>query len=263
MDYPTFKLEGVVKSRAESLEDFEGPLTLILQLLSKNKIEIKDIQISTILDQYLEYLDRMASMDLDIASEFVAMASHLVYIKTRMLLDTNEEISELDELISSLETLKAKNTYAKIRSMTDTLDTMYRKGAGYITKPPEYIKSLGEYRYFHETEDILNAILSVLSRDNGGNGITSPVMFAVPERTVYPVSEKSDQIIKSLKSTEKMTLITLFSLCESRTELVATFLSILELCRAGSICIEGDVPNELVVRLNGNNNENGRQINGQ
>ena len=88
----TFKLNGIVKGKNEQ-ENFEGPLNLILQLLSKNKIEIRDIQIALILDQYLEYLDKMEQMDLDIASEFVTMAAHLVYIKTRMLLDSEDEIA--------------------------------------------------------------------------------------------------------------------------------------------------------------------------
>ena len=79
MDNPTFHLDGVVKDRNE-LQDFDGPLSLILMLLSKNKIEIRDIKISEILDQYLEYLDRMEKMDLEITSEFVQMASHLLYI---------------------------------------------------------------------------------------------------------------------------------------------------------------------------------------
>ena len=70
MDNPTFHLDGIVKDRNE-LQDFDGPLNLILMLLSKNKIEIRDIKISEILDQYLEYLDRMEKMDLEITSEFV------------------------------------------------------------------------------------------------------------------------------------------------------------------------------------------------
>ena len=85
MEDLTFHLEGVVKERNE-LQDFSGPLSLILMLLSKNKIEIRDIKIAEILDQYLEYLDEMEKMDLEIASEFVQMASHLLYIKTRTLL---------------------------------------------------------------------------------------------------------------------------------------------------------------------------------
>ena len=89
MENPNFYLEGVVRDKSE-MQDFEGPLSLILMLLSKNKIEIRDIVISDILDQYLAYLDEMQSMDLEIASEFVQMASHLLYIKTRMLL-TQEE----------------------------------------------------------------------------------------------------------------------------------------------------------------------------
>ena len=76
---PSYHLEGVVHSRDE-MEDFTGPLDLILMLLSKNKIEIRDIQISVLLDQYLEYLHLMQEMDLNIASEFVQMASHLAFI---------------------------------------------------------------------------------------------------------------------------------------------------------------------------------------
>ena len=105
MDNPIFKLEKVVQTRAaESLEDFEGPLDLILFLLSKNKIEIQDIPISLILDQYLEYLEKRQQMDLEVASEFVTMASHLMYIKTRMLLSIEDEEaqSEMDALIQSL-----------------------------------------------------------------------------------------------------------------------------------------------------------------
>ena len=77
MENPTFYLEGIVKDKNE-LQDFNGPLSLILMLLSKNKIEIRDIKISEILDQYLEYLAEMERMDLEIASEFVQMASHLL-----------------------------------------------------------------------------------------------------------------------------------------------------------------------------------------
>ena len=77
MENPSFYLEGVVHEKNE-LQDFEGPLSLILMLLFKNKIEIRDIKISEILDQYLEYLDQMQKLDLEIASEFVQMASHLL-----------------------------------------------------------------------------------------------------------------------------------------------------------------------------------------
>ena len=79
---PVYHLGNIVKSRGET-ENFEGPLSLILFLLSKNKIEIRDISISLILDQYLEQLQQMERMDLEIASEFVEMASHLLYIKSR------------------------------------------------------------------------------------------------------------------------------------------------------------------------------------
>ena len=124
---PTYFLEGIIHDKSE-MADFEGPLSLILLLLSKNKIEIRDIKISEILDQYLEYLNAMEKLDLEIASEFVQMASYLLYIKTRMLLTEEKEVTELEQLIASLEQLKCKDTYAAVKSVTPMLDAAAQTG---------------------------------------------------------------------------------------------------------------------------------------
>ena len=139
MDNPIFKLEKVVQTRAaESMEDFEGPLDLILFLLSKNKIEIQDIPIALILDQYLEYLEKRQQMDLEVASEFVTMASHLMYIKTRMLLSIEDEEAqnEMDALIQSLQDRQRGECYQKIRKLTEKLGPMSEFGRNIGTKSP-------------------------------------------------------------------------------------------------------------------------------
>ena len=136
MDNPIFKLEKVVQSKtAEPLEDFEGPLDLILFLLSKNKIEIQDIPIALILDQYLEYLEKRQQMDLEVASEFVTMATHLMYIKTRMLLSIEDEEaqSEMDALIQSLQERQRGECYQKIRKLTERLGPMSEFGRNIFT----------------------------------------------------------------------------------------------------------------------------------
>ena len=136
MDNPNFFLEGIVKEKNQ-LQDFEGPLSLILMLLSKNKIEIRDIKIADILDQYLEYLDKMQSMDLEVASEFVQMASHLLYIKTRTLLAGDEEVSELEVLMASLEQLKCRDIFAAVQKVTPELKKASELGLLYYAKLPE------------------------------------------------------------------------------------------------------------------------------
>ena len=105
IETPIFHLEKVVKAKAEDMEDFTGPLDLILSLLAKNKMEIKDIQIAVILDQYMDWMNKRKELDLEVASEFVAMAAQLVFIKTRMLLSIHDEeaLSEMEQLIASLE----------------------------------------------------------------------------------------------------------------------------------------------------------------
>ena len=128
MEAPVYKLEQVVHNK-DGREDFEGPLDLILFLLSKNKIEIQDIPIALILEQYLAYLEQRQQMDLEVASDFVAMAAQLMFIKTRMLLSLEDEEakSEMEELIRSLEERRRSEDYARIKSVLERMGALDRK----------------------------------------------------------------------------------------------------------------------------------------
>ncbi len=235
MENPNFFLEGIVKEKNE-LQDFEGPLSLILMLLSKNKIEIRDIRISEILDQYLDYLDKMQSMDMEVASEFVQMAAHLLYIKTRMLLAGDKEVSELEVLMESLEQLKCRDIFAAVQQIIPELKKASELGLQYYAKLPEPLpKSSREYEYRHEPVDLLKALHSIYSR--GGKAPEPDISQAVPQRIIYSVRDKSRQVLLRLK-TGSAFLQELYKSCRSRSEIVATFMSILELCSVGSIHIQ-------------------------
>ena len=238
MDMPVFKLEGVIKTKNE-ISDFEGPLTLILQLLSKNKIEIRDISISLILDQYLDYLDSMTELNLDIASDFVAMASHLTYIKTKMLLSGDEEISEIEQLISSLEELQRGDVYLQIKEIAQTLSAMYTRGGGMVAGPPEYLPQ-EEYSYVHVSDDLIGAILSLISRENILVGSLNPNEASYPQRVVYSIPEKIAELLERLRSAGTVPILELFYESGSKTELIATLVAVLELCRVGSVILIGD-----------------------
>ena len=238
MENPIFKLEGVVKSKGE-MEDFVGPLELILQLLRKNKIEIKDISISHILEQYLTYLDSLAAMDLDFASEFVAMASYLLYIKTKMLLSGTDEVDELTDLINSLEELRRRDCYTQIKSITEPLLEMYRSGSGRITKLPEYFAPDNTYPFEHDVNDLVKALASLVDKEAMTAAAEAVKTVRFPSRIVYSVTEKTTEILNRIKTYGAMHLGALFSEAQSRTEMVAVFVAVLELCRAGGLYIIG------------------------
>ncbi len=256
MNDPTFRLEGVVRTRDE-MSDFEGPLTLILQLLSKNKIEIRDIRISLILEQYLEFLAGMDEEDLETSSEFVAMASHLVYIKTKMLLNTgDEEVSELEELITSLEQLKNRDTASRVRQAVPELQEMYKRGAALICKVPEPLPTRTEYQYSHEREDLLRAILEVFRKSDGETLPPVQGKRIIPSRIVYPVGEKSREILELLGKYGVMRMNALIGSSKSRSEAVAAFIAILELCREGRILLAGTEDDPVITATSQESGEN-------
>ncbi len=247
MENPNFHLEAVVRERNE-LQDFEGPLSLILMLLQKNKIEIRDVSISEILDQYLAWMDEMQRLDLEIASEFVQMAAHLLYIKTRTLLTGDEEVSELEVLLQSLEQLKAKDAFSAIQQVTPELKKASEMGLLYFAKLPEPLpKSRREYEYKHEPVDLLRALYTVFSRGVRASE-EDMISRAIPRRIIYSIRDKSRQILGGLRAGPS-TLKALYEQCTSRSEVVATFMSVLEMCSMGSIRLsrrDGDYMVEFV-----------------
>lgn len=239
MEDLTYHLEGIIKTK-EEMQDFEGPLTLILMLLQKNKIEIRDIVISDILDQYTEYLNEMEKMDLDIASEFVQMAAYLLYIKTKMLLTEEKEVSELELLIQSLEQLKAKDVQNSLQKVIPYIKNNYEKGILYFSKPAEPIQtSRRQYEYHHDSIDLLSALSDVFNRGSLTPAIQS-ISDAAPRYTPYGVREKSKELITKLKSNKTIPLNKLYTDCSTKSEVVATFISVLQLCSIGSLEINKD-----------------------
>ena len=238
MTDPTFRLEGVIRERDDSLADFEGPLSLILQLLSKNKIEIRDISVADILDQYLAYLDEMQRMDLEIASEFVQMAAYLLYIKTKTLLASDREVTELEELMSSLEQLKAKGARERIKAVLPQFSEMSGNGAGLFTRSQEPLsREAKAYDYRHDPAELLSALLDVFLRPDIRPPAPQEMARLAPKRIVYGVRDKSREIIGRLTERGAATLEELCRESRSRSEVVAVFLSVLELCAMGSLTL--------------------------
>ena len=240
MESPIYKLEKVVQGK-EELQDFEGPLDLILFLLSKNKIEIQDIPIALILDQYLAYLDRRKEMDLEVASEFVTMAAHLMYIKTRMLLSLEDEEAknEMDALIQSLEERRRHESYAKVRQAAKRLEPMEEFGRRIETRGPEPMERGKIYEYRHQPGDLVLALAEIQNRAERKMPPPKAAFAQIVQREPYPVESKARDILRHLKQGGMLRFLQLFRGSRSRSEVVATFLAVLELCRAKILHLAG------------------------
>ncbi len=241
MDSPIYHLEKVVKARAEEREDFDGPLDLILHLLSKNKMEIKDIQISLILEQYIAWMDRRRELDLDVASEFAAMAAQLMFIKSRMLLSIRDEeaLSEMEQLIASLEEHQRRESYARVRAVLPALGERFLVGRDYLVKTPEPLPAQS-YAYTHSAGELKRAVLSVLARSEGRLPPPMAAFEGIVGREPYPVADKAAELLRRLAAGGVTRFRALFRGNRSRSEIVATFLAVLELCKARRVLLSGD-----------------------
>ena len=247
MSQPQYHLEGIVRTKSELMEDFEGPLDVIFLLLSKNKIEIEDVSITAILEQYLAYLDEMKRMDMEIASEFITMASHLMLIKTKMLLSAAEAAeaqSELDLLRQSLIDRQRKEALEQIRMAITVLEPRNDIGRCLFTKEPEPLRKDATYRYKHEPVDLLRALDEISERNQRRLPPPTVNFKGIVGKEPYPVTRKAAELIRTLVLRGIERLKNLFRGNKSRSEIVATFLAILELCKTNSVSLEDDVTGE-------------------
>ena len=243
MAEPQYKLEGIVHTKTETREDFEGPLDVIFLLLSKNKIEIQDVSITAILEQYLAYLDEMKQLDMQIASEFITMASHLMLIKTKMLLSAAEQAeaeSELDQLRQSLLERRRREAMEQIRQAIVQLEPRNEIGRCIFTKEPEQLPKEKTYRYQHSIADLLRALDLIAERNQRQLPPPTANFKGIVAKEPYPVNRKAGEVLRQLVLRGVERLKSLFRGNKSRSEIVATFLAILELCKTNSVVLEDD-----------------------
>jgi len=225
------------------MEDFQGPLDVIFLLLSKNKIEIQDVSITAILEQYLAYLDEMKRLDMEIASEFITMASHLMLIKTKMLLSAAEAAeaqSELELLRQSLIERQRRDAMEQIRMAITVLEAMNDVGRCVFVKEPEPLKRDNTYRYKHEPMDMLRALDEIAERNQRRLPPPTVNFKGIVGKEPYPVSRKAGELIRTLVLRGIERLKNLFKGNKSRSEVVATFLAILDLCKNNAVSVEDD-----------------------
>ena len=163
----------------------------------------------------------------------------------------NEEVSELEELMTSLEQLKCRDIYTSVQRVVPELKKASETGLLYFAKQPEPLpKTNKEYEYRHEPADLFKALYAVVTR--GGKPLEPEYSRRLaPARIIYEVRTKSRELIKILQYAPAK-LNDLYARCESRSEIVATFISILELCSMGSVEISGEESDYVVSFVGGN-----------
>ena len=228
MESPVFKLEKVVHSRSEEMQDFEGPLDLILFLLGKNKLEIQDISISLICGQYIAWLEDRQRMDLEVASEFVIMASHLVYLKTRMLLsiEDDEAKSEMDALLQSLEERRRSENYVRVKALAQRLAPMGEFGRNIVTRNPEPVKRGKVFEYSHQPADLVLAMAEIQSRAERKLPPPRASFREIVQHEPYPVESKARDILQKLKEGGITRFLLLFRGSRSRSRRLGGHVSI-------------------------------------
>ena len=237
-----FLTDGIPESNLESVGDnnaltfsleevFEGPLDLLLALIAKNKVNIYDIPISLIFDQYMAYIDRMHMFNMEIASEFIVMAAQLMVIKSRMLLppkDDGEEDPRAELVDMLLEYQRAKDAANELHERELTYSGTYEK-------PPEKIPDEPEYTLRHDIRILEEAFMRVYARKREADELIpmeEPIGDLLSATRQVSVGEKINTIVKSMKVGEKKTLCSMFFPAESKHELVAIFLAVLELIKS-------------------------------
>ena len=217
------------------LDTFEGPLDLLLSLIQKNKMSIDNIQINVICEQYIEYIEAAQSLDMELASEFIVMASELMLIKSRMLLP-HEEGTENDprrEIADALMLYQQAKLVAKeLRPRYDEYSGRYVKGTDDV--PPEKGLPLNL-----NADMLVKALESVLKRIKVAEAQRKPSELVNPliKHKVISVEEKIDQMCIMLEEQEEASLFFLLKDSESRAELVARFMGILELIKLRRVLI--------------------------
>ena len=219
------------------LEGFEGPLDLLLQLIARNKLNIYDIKRSVLIDQYLEQIELFKAEEKELASEFLEMASRLLYIKTVSLLPKHDEIVQLKEELTGalLEYMVCQQIARKLSEMQDGFDRFVRK--------PEELEFDKTYELTHSADVMYLSYLAAVGRGQRKLPPSTAPFTKIVAKKIVAVSTKIVFVMRNLWKGGSKKLSSLYKTARSRSEMVATFLAVLELCKANRVRVDGDAEN--------------------
>ena len=203
------------------LEVFEGPLDLLLHLISKHKLNINDIPIVTLVDQYMEYISDMSENNMDIAGEFLEMAAHLVYIKTVSLLPKREEAETMKKELEG-----RLIEYSLCKRTAELLQKKYI-GETITVKKPMNITFDRTYNVIHDPEELLTAYL-VVNMKKQDEPVKQEAFNVLVKRKIVSVTSKIIYVLRKLYTTGECSTDGLFDGVNDRSERVAVYLAILE-----------------------------------
>lgn len=217
------------------LDQFEGPLDLLLTLISKNKIDINDIPIAELCAQYMEYINAEENRDIEIASEFLLMASELMLIKSRMLLPKTEDEEDPRAALASavLEYQRAKMAAAKMNLLYATYGLRMVKEQDEISVDKTYVAD-------HAPEMLKRALERALSEVHISDEKAKERFEPLVNRPQVSVLSVASTLIRSIKKSGHVYLDDYFSNSRSRSELIAKFMAVLEMLRQGFLGISDD-----------------------
>ena len=218
--------------------DFEGPLDLLLHLIKKSKMEIFDIEISKITEEYINYINSMAELNLDIASEYLVMASELIEMKSKKLLPVKEEKEEEEDINPEEELKRRLIEYKKYKESTEVFRSLKEKRSNYFTKSPENIKNYSLEKLENDGNvslfDLLDAFQKLLERREASKPRNTKIA-----RKEMSVKERVIKIRDILKTRKTVNFVELFD-DFSKPYVVVTFLSVLEMVKGREINIKQD-----------------------
>lgn len=229
------------------LQVFEGPLDLLLHLIEKNQVNIYDIPIVTITEQYLEYLGEMQRQDLDVMSEFLVMAATLINIKAKMLLPKEEEEEEEEE-DPRAELVRRLLEYKMYKYAATELKDMELDAAGSIYRSPAIPKEVAEYREEINPVELcdgltlnrLNEIFQMVMKKQVEKIDPIRSKFGTIEREEISIEERMDTIRDQVKGLKGISFRTLLEIQASKINVIVTFMAILELMKVGAITVRQD-----------------------
>ena len=216
------------------IDDFEGPLDLLLHLIKEKKMDLLNLKIEVIIDEYLKFIDEMERMNLDIASSYLVMASELIEMKSRLLLPRNEEEDEEEEdpkeqLVNRL------IEYQKYKDLTEDFKELESERKQIYTKLPESLKEYSENKVINNSDLTLDDLLLAFQKFLERKKLEEPLNTKVTQREMS-VEERVYSIKKILKTKKRVNFLELFDVL-NKEYVVVTFLAILEMARKNELKI--------------------------